>query len=237
MVSTHLKKISQLGNLPSIGVKIKHISNHHLDILPFCWFDGDDESLFVTKNNSTFGGFWNSKARLFFLKGPLMATIPTHLKKQKSPQQMEDSSIFWIEVNTTNVWNHQIKLKQKNQVTVPVPFMYGKYTIWLIFNCKCRWIYYTWMVWGMIQLCHDITKMPNVRSTYSKTCRNQSMKPQQVCLPVFNNACLVQHLAFWGFTNIWKKNKTQSCSTSTKMHCPTLPTCHRWPWRKNANTL
>ena len=32
MVSTHLKNISQIGNLPQIGVKIENISNHHLVI-------------------------------------------------------------------------------------------------------------------------------------------------------------------------------------------------------------
>ena len=31
MVSTHLKNIGQNGNLPQIGVKIKHVWNHHLD--------------------------------------------------------------------------------------------------------------------------------------------------------------------------------------------------------------
>ena len=31
MVSTHLKNISQIGNLPQVGVKIKNIQNHHLD--------------------------------------------------------------------------------------------------------------------------------------------------------------------------------------------------------------
>ena len=30
VVSTHLKNISQIGNLPQIGVKIKNIWNHHL---------------------------------------------------------------------------------------------------------------------------------------------------------------------------------------------------------------
>ena len=30
MVSTHLKNISQIGNLPQIGVKIKNVWNHHL---------------------------------------------------------------------------------------------------------------------------------------------------------------------------------------------------------------
>ena len=30
VVSTHLKNISQIGNLPQIGMKIKHIWNHHL---------------------------------------------------------------------------------------------------------------------------------------------------------------------------------------------------------------
>ena len=32
VVSTHLKNISQIGNLPQIGVKIKHIWNHHLEV-------------------------------------------------------------------------------------------------------------------------------------------------------------------------------------------------------------
>ena len=31
VVSTHLKNISQMGNLPQIGVKIKNVSNHHLE--------------------------------------------------------------------------------------------------------------------------------------------------------------------------------------------------------------
>ena len=31
VVSTHLKNISQIGNLPQIGMKIKNIWNHHLD--------------------------------------------------------------------------------------------------------------------------------------------------------------------------------------------------------------
>ena len=30
MVSTHLKNISQIWNLPQVGVKIKNIRNHHL---------------------------------------------------------------------------------------------------------------------------------------------------------------------------------------------------------------
>ena len=30
MVSTHLKNISQIGNLPQIGMKTKNIWNHHL---------------------------------------------------------------------------------------------------------------------------------------------------------------------------------------------------------------
>ena len=31
VVSTHLKNLSQIGNLPQVGVKIKNIWNHHLD--------------------------------------------------------------------------------------------------------------------------------------------------------------------------------------------------------------
>ena len=32
VVSTHLKNISQIGNLPQIGVKIKNIENHQLEM-------------------------------------------------------------------------------------------------------------------------------------------------------------------------------------------------------------
>ena len=39
VVSTHLKNISQNGNLPQIGVKIKNIWNHHLVFhYPYCWW-------------------------------------------------------------------------------------------------------------------------------------------------------------------------------------------------------
>ncbi len=33
VVSTHPKNISPMGNLPQIGVKIKHVSNHHLGLI------------------------------------------------------------------------------------------------------------------------------------------------------------------------------------------------------------
>ena len=36
VVSTHLKNMSQNGNLPQIGVKLKNIWNHHPDD-GFCW--------------------------------------------------------------------------------------------------------------------------------------------------------------------------------------------------------
>ena len=40
VVSTHLKNISQIRNFPQIGVKIKNIWNHHLEVellVPFLW--------------------------------------------------------------------------------------------------------------------------------------------------------------------------------------------------------
>ena len=40
MVSTHLKNISQIGNLPQIGVKIKHIWNHRLLVVANFWRNG-----------------------------------------------------------------------------------------------------------------------------------------------------------------------------------------------------
>ena len=39
VVSTHLKNISQNGNLPQIGVKIKNIWNHHLVVTLYCRVD------------------------------------------------------------------------------------------------------------------------------------------------------------------------------------------------------
>jgi len=47
VVSTPLKNISQNGNLPQIGVKIKNIGNHHPDVcvVPIC-LD------FLTENHS-----------------------------------------------------------------------------------------------------------------------------------------------------------------------------------------
>ena len=33
VVSTHLKNISQIGSFPQVGVKIKNIWNHHLDVV------------------------------------------------------------------------------------------------------------------------------------------------------------------------------------------------------------
>ena len=50
VVSTHLKNISQHGNLPQIGVKIKNIWNHHLVmddccVGDCCWFLKDSWSL------------------------------------------------------------------------------------------------------------------------------------------------------------------------------------------------
>ena len=47
---THLKNISQIGNLPQIGVKIKNIGNHHLENHPkkvTCRIAGADFSLFI----------------------------------------------------------------------------------------------------------------------------------------------------------------------------------------------
>ena len=45
VVSTHLKNISQIGNLPQIGVKMKTIWNHHLvKLFLWIWINPTDES-------------------------------------------------------------------------------------------------------------------------------------------------------------------------------------------------
>ena len=48
VVSTHLKNISQNGNLPQIGVKIKNIWKHHLDaylkIFEITWLEFEDKT-------------------------------------------------------------------------------------------------------------------------------------------------------------------------------------------------
>ena len=60
VISTHLKHISQMGNLPQIGVTIKNIWNHHLD---FCW------SFFLTSSffrNHHFQKVWNFGKSSFY---------------------------------------------------------------------------------------------------------------------------------------------------------------------------
>ena len=42
VVSTPLKNISQNGNLPQVGMKIKHIWNHHLESISFPSSDCDN---------------------------------------------------------------------------------------------------------------------------------------------------------------------------------------------------
>ena len=60
VVSTHLKNISQIGNLPQIGVKIKHIWNHH----PVWLFQRtllvvEGKVLYVCQGlNSLYWGWW-----------------------------------------------------------------------------------------------------------------------------------------------------------------------------------
>ncbi len=54
MVSTHLKNISQIGSFPQVGVKIKHIWNHHLDFhCDFAWNALPN----ITEPRSTLGTF------------------------------------------------------------------------------------------------------------------------------------------------------------------------------------
>ena len=60
MVSTHLKNISQNGNLPQVGVNIKNIWNHHLD---YSWLmspfqQTPDSSTNVPRWFQQFQGSW-----------------------------------------------------------------------------------------------------------------------------------------------------------------------------------
>ena len=60
---THLKNISQIGNLPQIGVKIKNIWNHHLEI--------EIPSLKLTDKAPENGGSWNTFSFPFWGKRPI----------------------------------------------------------------------------------------------------------------------------------------------------------------------
>ena len=71
VVSTHLKNISQIGNLPQIGMKIKNVWNHHLVCSvpagsPLFHPDGSDLPLWPSPSL----GWWNvhflSFSRFFF---------------------------------------------------------------------------------------------------------------------------------------------------------------------------
>ena len=53
VVSTHLKNISQNGNLPQLGVKIKHIWNHHLEKVQLCASDQQSFNRFKKPNGKS----------------------------------------------------------------------------------------------------------------------------------------------------------------------------------------
>ena len=61
MVSTHLKNISQTGNLPQVGMKIKHIWNHHLDqdwFLNFGRFGSEDKKQMAWSGSNQRSFLW-----------------------------------------------------------------------------------------------------------------------------------------------------------------------------------
>ena len=74
MVSTHLKNSSQIGNLPQIGVKMKNIWNHHLDVVCLGWLfhirNGAHSFLEVIKRNS------KRISTLFLWKYPMFWVSP-----------------------------------------------------------------------------------------------------------------------------------------------------------------
>ena len=80
VVSTHLKHISQIGNLPQIGVTMKNIWKHHLDNLPHKF---SDDSWRVHEGFTQAGGsqLWHRAWKIwkdscfFFCKGGLGAIL------------------------------------------------------------------------------------------------------------------------------------------------------------------
>ena len=105
MVSTPLKNISQNGNLPQIGVKIKNIWNHHLVIL-----------VGSSKNHQK-GSFWEGGGYFFGKK--------SEEKKTKSMSEswpewevtsLRDDMIWMIHAaelhyNTTRSWKKELDLQ------------------------------------------------------------------------------------------------------------------------------
>ena len=78
MVSTHLKNISQIVNLPQVGVKIKNIWNHHLA----------NENNKRRNNNpiQNVTSLTNLPGSQVIIDPPWVAHIPYHLGFQKSRQ-------------------------------------------------------------------------------------------------------------------------------------------------------
>ena len=70
VVSTHLKNISQIGNLPQIGVKIKNIWNHYISI---CEHTGSCEAyakLHASSVNEQFPFEWNTPYYILYSPEP-----------------------------------------------------------------------------------------------------------------------------------------------------------------------
>ena len=95
MVSTPLKNISQNGNLPQVGVKIKNIWNHHLDIVSW-------------KNSFN---FWDQQC---VIQNPLRSQ-----GANKDANDREDPCVFWwLQPNEWQTWAGAKPLQWKVQCHV-----------------------------------------------------------------------------------------------------------------------
>ena len=62
MVSTQLKNISQIGSFPQVGVKIRNLWNHHLDMPAGVVLHLDGYQIWLRHPNPVLGlSFWASK--------------------------------------------------------------------------------------------------------------------------------------------------------------------------------
>ena len=106
MVSTHLKNISQIGNLPQIEVKIKNLWNHHLVLLPHTLQD-----FHPYQASATLKGFTSIKRSNASFCTPGIWEI-SQKKGASAPSN----------VTTLAVWNETkiVKVIQKNHPKTPL---------------------------------------------------------------------------------------------------------------------
>ena len=109
VVSTHVKNISEIGSFPQVGVKIKNIWNHHLDLyclIPRKW----------VKKKWPLYKFRDSRCFLFLPTPRTNVDVSVFQKhgRPRCPWKLERAHIICIGISLTFLESHEMIISKKN---------------------------------------------------------------------------------------------------------------------------